>query len=326
MKIGQNFLKEDDSEYRYRHDYFSFYNNIFNGRLKPKKYPNYIAFCPFHKDTKTPNLLINIISGRFKCYACGAFGDAWDFIIVKNSDGSRSFNFPQELTDPKSIRKMVHHEAKQGLSDLDMMVEEKRAIMAHEYLFEQPLALQHLHRDRGLTDTTIRKYKIGFMRGSTTFPIYDIMGHFASLKFHKQSITEGSANQLFPWESVWKTKSPYVILSEGEFDTLILLQNGFNAVTQTWGANSWDSSFTRFLRNKIVYIAYDNDSAGRKGAEAIGNKLWAEGISVQFIQWPMYMGTGEDHIDFFVKHKKTAKDYDRLLKTSKSILSFKDPK
>lgn len=40
---------------------------------------NYKCLCPFHED-HNPSMIINPHTQRFKCYACGAYGDALDFM------------------------------------------------------------------------------------------------------------------------------------------------------------------------------------------------------------------------------------------------------
>lgn len=252
---------------------------------------------------------------------CGAKGGPWDFIVLKKPDGKYVFNFPDSVTDPAEIRKILQFEAQEEkeVSELTLRVEERRAEQAHEFLFRQPLALQELHRDRGLTDDTIKRWKIGFMKGVFTFPIYDIMGDMSSLKFHKRFQTEGAVNQLYPWTAVLRNPCPYVLLVEGEFDMLITHQHGFNSVTQTAGANSWNDRFTRYFRGKTVYIAYDNDEPGRKNAAIIANKMWDERINALIVAWPAFMKEKEDNIDFFVKYGKTTNDYRALLKTARGV-------
>ena len=326
MKIGKNFVTEDDSDHRYRYDYLTYYTKIFGNNLKVRKYPNYKTYCPFHHDKKNPNLDINIISGRFKCFACGKKGGAWDFMVNKDETGKFIYNMPDALDNIEALRKMINyesdHEAQTGVSELTLKVEENRAKTAHNYLAQQPFAVKILTRDRGLTMETINKWNLGFMKGVITIPIKDILGNLASLKFHKKYQTEGAVNQLFPWGAVVRNREPYVIIVEGELDMIIMRQNGFNAVTQTAGANSWNNNFTQYFKRKIVYIAYDNDKPGRKGANEVGHELWHHGISTMIIQWPKFMGEKEDHIDFFVKYGKTAEDYKKIMATAQSILSL----
>jgi DNA primase len=44
-----------------------------------KKGRNFIGLCPFHTDTK-PSLNVNPALGIYKCFACGAGGDAISFM------------------------------------------------------------------------------------------------------------------------------------------------------------------------------------------------------------------------------------------------------
>ena len=47
-----------------------------------KQGANWIGFCPFHKDTKTPNLIVTPAKGLFRCMAsgCGKAGNAIQFV------------------------------------------------------------------------------------------------------------------------------------------------------------------------------------------------------------------------------------------------------
>lgn len=323
MRIGAKNIPATDR--LLRHDYRLFYEQLFGYALREAKYPFYMAFCPFHKDQKTPNFRINIISGSYFCWACGASGGYYNFVVKPKPDGTYAYHLPMSLTESAEIQRMVQYEQSaeyaKECSELDLKVDEHRAIKAHELLFQQPLALQILHRDRGLTDETIRKYRIGFLGGIFTIPIYDYMGKLATLKFHKRWQTAGAKNQLHPWTALASNK-PMVILCEGEFDMMVLDQRGFNAVTQTAGANGWNPEFAPLFRNRVVYVAYDNDEAGRLGAVAVGRSLLQHGISVYQVQWPSFMQNKEDHVDYFVKYKQQASDYQLLLKQATNMLDL----
>ena len=327
MKIGAfNYANCPEGEHRQRYDYITFYEKMLGERLQERKFPFFKAFCPFHNDTKTPNLSINVISGKFWCFACGKEGGPWDFVVMEKKDGSLAVNMPNNISDPEDLKKIDRCEQssayKKDISKLTLIVEEKRAQQAHEWLFQQPFAMQHLQRDRGLTIDTIKKWRLGFLKGVITIPIPDITGKISSFKFHKKFQTEGAVNQLFPWNAVTKNKYSYVILVEGELDMIILNQNGFNAVTATLGANSWNKEFTRFFRRKNVYIAYDNDDPGKNNAKKIAHDFWNNNINTSIIQWPSFMEAKEDHIDFFVKYKKTAADYKELINNAVSVLNL----
>lgn len=47
--------------------------------LKRINADNYLGLCPFHAE-KTPSFRVHPVSGYYKCFGCGAGGDAIDFI------------------------------------------------------------------------------------------------------------------------------------------------------------------------------------------------------------------------------------------------------
>lgn len=298
-----------------RYDYYTFYEKIFN-YLKPGRYPYYMVLCPFHKDD-IQSMSINVVNGRFKCFGCGHKGGAWDFIIEKlHKQGI--VDAPGFVTDPEQIRKMEEADKKmpEPPSELVLAVEERRAEIAHDYLFRQPFAMRYLTRDRGLSYDSIRQWRIGFLQGAITIPIPDMGGHLATLKVHKKYQTQGAINQLYPWDAVLNPKYKYIVLVEGELDMMIVRQHGFNAVTQILGANSWEDRFTRYFMNKIIYIAYDNDAAGKKAAAQRAEEFEELRVRCGVIKWPQWMQEKEDNTDFFVKYKMSDSAYENLLSNS----------
>ena len=317
MQIGVDYTRHTrDFDFRPRYDYKQFYERIFKRTLQLRKFPFFKTYCPFHKDTKTPNLNVNIASGRLHCYACGKTASASEFIAKYSEDGSEIlFDMPEVITDEKQIQRIKQFQKNtriRELTELDLAVEQSLADQSHKFLLRVPSALTELQATKGLSLETITKYNIGFGQGVFSIPIPDQRGKIASLKFHKKYQTEGSYSQLYPWEAVLG-KEKYVILVEGEFDMLILRQLGLNAVTQTAGANSWNADFTPYFAKKVVYIAYDNDQAGKKGAKELSNHFKQEKINSYTLNWPSYMLDKEDHVDYFVKYGKTIEHYKRLL-------------
>lgn len=58
-----------------------------------------------------------------------------------------------------------------------------------------------------------------------------------------------------------------VVICEGEIDAMLLHQNGIQAVSSTGGAGSWKERWaTHFTHIPRIFILYDNDEAGQKGA------------------------------------------------------------
>ena len=69
-------------------------------------------------------------------------------------------------------------------------------------------------------------------------------------------------------EIILKQKLEYVIISEGEWDCMLVDQYGYYAITSTGGASSFDKNWVEAFEDiKKVYICYDQDRnlAGQNG-------------------------------------------------------------
>src|ERR1043165_9472050 len=60
-----------------------------------KRGRNYMARCPFHQE-RTPSFAVNPEMGVFKCFGCGAGGDAFKFVMLTEG-----------LTYPEAIHKIA---------------------------------------------------------------------------------------------------------------------------------------------------------------------------------------------------------------------------
>lgn len=69
----------------------------------------------------------------------------------------------------------------------------------------------------------------------------------------------------FPYSAYCENKSDTVFITEGEKDALNLLSYGIKVLTLGGVSTPWEE-YKNFLKDKTVYIWFDNDSAGYKGA------------------------------------------------------------
>lgn len=74
-----------------------------------------------------------------------------------------------------------------------------------------------------------------------------------------------------------KTEPLYIC--EGEFDTMITAQNGFNAVGVV-GVNGLKQEIVKELVGFNVYLAFDNDTAGQVAIKEVANRLVLGGVNV----------------------------------------------
>ncbi len=123
-------------------------------------------------------------------------------------------------------------------------------------------------------------------------------------------------------------KDGIILLCEGESDTICAISNGFNAITQTTKPKKWRRSHLKVFADRDVVIAFDADQPGGMYAEKFaGPALHKVAKSVRILKWPDFMGRredglwpedhGQDLTDFFVKHKKTSVDLQRLIDDAK---------
>lgn len=221
--------------------------------------------CPFHDD-KSPSCSVNVQTGLFKCQTsdCGAKGD-----FVKFLAGVLRVDRVTVLTDLGS---------RYELGDADKTVEAEVIERHHAAVWEAKPLLKAL-RVRGVTDDLIRKYRIGFNRGRLTIPIKNEGGLYVNERRYlpgapgkeKMRNMRGRGKlRLFPVEQL---KYESIMVCSGELKAIVaadqLNEHGVGAISCTGGESNWDASFTHLLRDKTVYVCYDVDEAGRKGARAV---------------------------------------------------------
>ncbi|MDR0401466.1 MAG: DNA primase [Endomicrobium sp.] len=119
--------------------------------------------CPFHNE-KTPSFLVNSEKGIFKCFGCGISGDVFKFVMLINNISwlesvkklAKRANIKIKFTNQNTV---VESKKNKIFSMLEIsaefynkhLLESRCAENARKYLYE-----------RGVTDATIDKFKIGY--------------------------------------------------------------------------------------------------------------------------------------------------------------------
>ncbi|MBW1783165.1 MAG: toprim domain-containing protein, partial [Deltaproteobacteria bacterium] len=103
-----------------------------------------------------------------------------------------------------------------------------------------------------------------------------------------------------------------LIIAEGEGDTLCALSKGLIAVTATGGAGTWHNDWSKCFKGLQVIVAFDNDAAGKNGAQKVAQSLVGITKSVEIVEWPNFMDDSQDLTDFFVTHGKRINDFSAL--------------
>lgn len=151
---------------------------------------------------------------------------------------------------------------------------------------EKTSALQWL-RKRGITDKVIDAFSISVadvpqlgLHKAIVIPVRHIDGAHAFNKYRRNP-TEGNVKPKYLFERGGKVTlygadqlvkheadaiRNYVVITEGELDTLVCWSLGIPAVSSTAGATSFQEEWVELLKGYSVYICFDNDEAGHKGA------------------------------------------------------------
>lgn len=160
-------------------------------------------------------------------------------------------------------------------------------------------------------------------------PVFDTDGNLVNIRCYKPgaagtkifSFAPGCGKaRLFPAKPAG---DGIVLVTEGEADCICAISNGFDAITQTSKTKYWPSDQAKVLAGRDVVIAYDADRPGQKYARFAADCLVKVAKRVRVIVWPDWMGRlsdgtwpkdhGQDLTDFFVKHGKTAEDFNHLI-------------
>ncbi len=129
-----------------------------------KKGSNLEALCPFHPDTK-PSLKVNDSKGMYKCFVCGAGGDAITFVM-----NFKRLEFVEALKEISSILGLPFEEQKDKKKNpkIEMAF---RVLNASVKLYKKVAAqnpnpyVEFLDK-RKLTEDTVDKWQIGYAPGN----------------------------------------------------------------------------------------------------------------------------------------------------------------
>ena len=151
----------------------------------------------------------------------------------------------------------------------------------HQRLMNDSAALEQIQKQRLLSLETIKKFQLGLHTGREkdaekgwinrtrlTIPIRDESGKLINVRRYSTSaefkmISWGQGyggaflfglNDLATWPA-----NDEVIICEGEFDRLLLIQAGFKAVTHTNGAMSFQPFMADYFKGRRVVLLYDAD-------------------------------------------------------------------
>jgi DNA primase len=252
---------------------------------------DYIIYCPYHSNTRTPAGEVSKESGLFFCFGCQTTKTLIEFIMHTTN-----------RTYFEAARYIKNKEKNLNISDvINKALYEKPTFVQYDELLIKRLNLQALESPRAtryfegrkITKESMSKFGLGYSekQDSVTIPIHSPDG--MTIGFVARTIegkdfknTPGlpKSKVLFNLHRVKTSTIVYVV--ESSFDAIRLDQVGFPAVA-TLGANVSVSQVELLKKyfNNIVLIA-DNDDAGKimseKLVEKLGSQITIVGIEKKY--------------------------------------------
>lgn len=149
---------------------------------------NYTGFCPFHDNKRTPAFVVWPELGTWKCYgACNEGGDIFKFVMKK--EGLDFKEALKKLADRAGVKVesfvAEKPEAKEANEHLRSLLEDA-IIFYRTHLFNNKEILTYLREKRGLTDTTIETFGLGYAPHG-----YDnLLKHFTPKGYSQQELID----------------------------------------------------------------------------------------------------------------------------------------
>lgn len=239
---------------------------------------DYIIFCPYHNNNRTPAGEVSKESGLFFCFGCQTTRSLIELIMHMTGrtyfEAIRFIKSKETETDIEAVVNKAMHQIPDFVQYDELLI--KRL---NKQALESSRAMTYFEY-RKLTKDSVIKFDLGFSekQDSVTIPMHSpdgmCIGFVARTiegKDFKNTPGLPKSKILFNLHRVKSSKIIYVV--ESSFDAIRLDQVGFPAVA-TLGANvsSTQIELLKKYFTNVVLVA-DNDEAGKIMAERLNEKM-----------------------------------------------------
>lgn len=239
---------------------------------------DYIIFCPFHGNHRTPAGEVDKGSGIFFCFSCHKACDLNELIMHTSGrtyfEAARFIKSKESDTDISSLVE-AKLDKQPDFVEFDEFTIKRLNVAA----LESPRA-QRYYTGRSITKASVEKFQLGYSekQDMVTIPVHTpdgmcvgFVGRSIEGKEFKNTPKLPKSKVLFNLHRVKSSRQVYVV--ESSFDAIRLDQCGMPAVA-TLGAsvNSTQLELLQKYFNEIIVIA-DNDEAGSNMKQKLIDKL-----------------------------------------------------
>lgn len=247
---------------------------------------DYIIFCPFHNNYRSPAGEIDKRSGFFFCFSCQHVCDLTAFVMHTSG---RTYFEAVRFVKSKETETDLSYQINQALVVKPDYIpyDELQIKRLNQQALESPRAMRY-YSGRLITEASIRKFDLGYSekQDMVTIPVASpdgvsvgFVGRSVEGKDFKNTPGLPKSKVLFNLHRVKASSKVYVV--ESSFDAIRLDQCGFPAVA-TLGANV--SKIQTDLLQKYfneIYVIADNDEAGGNMKDKIIERLGSRVIVIK---------------------------------------------
>jgi DNA primase len=287
--------------------------NYFNIRNAHRSGSDIQFSCPFpdhYRGDRNPSAGINTGSGVWHCFSCGRKGTLISFVAdLEGVSQAVAARWIREGFDDSFGRETTAAMLENAIKEKESGPKTNSPIpkaaldifyvdwdLAYEAYNNKslPKRLTYIF-DRGFLPHTLKAYSIGYDSHSKriTIPLHNGSGDLLGFKGRATKLSQSpkylgvgdreytyygfptckTSDLVFGIETV-NPSDDYVIIVEGEFDALMLRQNGFETAISLGGSNTSDSQIQMIKENcSRAILLLDPDKAGKKAERNLSKSL-----------------------------------------------------
>lgn len=245
---------------------------------------NAMLYCPFHENTNTPALSVDLERGLWVCFGCGERGGIFSLAARLEQDINetdillRATRVQDAYIEPPDFR------------------EKAEEYHRHAWQTQSPEVVRYIV-NKGLSPQVFRHFKLGWTGKGISMPYYDedkvVLIRYRGHDGFKWSET-GGRRYLYNVNEVRAT--PIVVLCEGESDTHAVWSqvDRSNPLWHNVGIagipgvgkgqpskTTWELWCLELMWAKRVFIAFDADEAGDDGAATPMSLLGSKAVRLR---------------------------------------------
>jgi DNA primase len=239
---------------------------------------DFIVYCPYHNNSRTPAGEVAKDSGLFFCFGCQTTKNLEEFIMF--TTGRSYFETVRYIKSKETETNIENIVNKAMYAPPDFVQYDEVLIKRlNNQALESPRAMRY-YSGRSITEDSVKKFWLGYSekQDMVTIPVHSpdgltigFVGRSIEGKEFKNTPGLPKSKVLFNLHRVKTSSIIYVV--ESSFDAIRLDQVGFPAVA-TLGANVSASQIKLLEKyfNNVVLVA-DNDEAGAIMKDKLIEKL-----------------------------------------------------